>query len=113
MFFNQMSSEKTTYPGGKGWTSGHMEMDGLNLSQILTHLVGDGFYLDLLVNSAGCRLQYFERSPQSLDTTLRGEPLLRSGFFNPNKCKAYRLTERNQAKQSKAKKKKAHSKTTP
>ena len=114
MFFNQMSSEKTTYPGGKGWTSGHMEVDGLNLSQILTHLVGDAFYLDLLVNSAGCRLQYFERSPQSLDTTLQGEPSLLI-FFNPNKCEAYRLTERNQAKQSKAKhtKKRAHSKTTP
>lgn len=43
MFFNQMSSEKTTYLGGKGWASGRVEMDGANLSQTLTHLVGGDF----------------------------------------------------------------------
>lgn len=45
MLFNQISSEKRTYPGGKGWTSGHVEMDSANLSQILMHLMGDEFYL--------------------------------------------------------------------
>lgn len=48
MFFNQMSSEKTTYPGGKGRASGRVETDGVNLSRTLTHLVGGGFLFTTL-----------------------------------------------------------------
>ena len=81
MFFNQMSSEKTTYPGGKGRASGRVETDGANLSRTLTHLVGAGFYSRPFSEQCWMSFAVFLKCPHKSRDDLEEKALLLIWFF--------------------------------